>query len=294
MPPEKEKTEEQPAEETRKPIKSLRTYQGDVEEAISKNNFSASSILIAEQKRKIEKKIEPEGEKTSIIRNGYFLIAGSIMLFLGILTVVTILYVRSRQAVVVEQSTKTLITFTEEKQIKVASSTRESLLADIVVEKNSFKLPANSVLYLNTVNSSLSTEKSDKILSLIAPQMPSALVRSLDGEYMLGVYSFGANEIFIILKSNDFSNSYSGMLKWEKDAVEDIGKLFSISTEAKYARDEFKDEALRNKDLRILQDENKRTVLLYSFIDKNTILITSNEDVFLSIMAKYNVSKQIR
>ena len=46
MPPEEKKE--------RVPIKSLRTYQGDVEEAIGRNKESSTTIFVAEEKRKVE------------------------------------------------------------------------------------------------------------------------------------------------------------------------------------------------------------------------------------------------
>ncbi|MCX6701883.1 MAG: hypothetical protein NTX96_01655 [Candidatus Zambryskibacteria bacterium] len=293
MEPEKE-TEQKSEEKTPLPIKSLRTYQGDVEEAVLKNNYSASSILVAEQNRNQDGLLNIGTPKDSGARNKFFILVGSIMLILGVITISAVFYIRSKDQVIIQQQTKTLIGFLEEKIIPITNSTREKLITDILAEKKSFTLPVNSVLYLNTVNASSTPINVENILSLIAPQMPSSLVRSFDGEYMLGVYSFDTNEPFLILTTSDFASSFSGMLKWEKDMVSDFGKLFSISQNTGSTTMEFKDEVLRNKDLRILQDNNKKTILLYSFIDKNTLVITTNENIFNAIIGKYNVSKQIR
>ena len=192
------------------------------------------------------------------------------------------------------QKTKALIGFSEEKIIPTASSTREKLVADILLEKKIFNLPVNSALYLNTVNKTGKPESAESIMLLIAPQIPSSLARSFDSEYMLGIYSFDTNEPFIILTTNDFASSFSGMLRWEKTMISDLGKLFSLSQNTASTTKQFKDEALRNKDLRILQNTNNKTVLLYSFIDKSTLVITANENILNAIVGKYNISKQIR
>ena len=42
----------------------------------------------------------------------------------------------------------------------------------------------------------------------------------------------------------------------------------------------FEDITIKNKDARILKNNRNDTVLLYSFLDKNTLLITSSESVF--------------
>jgi hypothetical protein len=84
------------------------------------------------------------------------------------------------------------------------------------------------------------------------------------------------------------------MLKWEKTMAQDLGGLFEIPADTGTSTEIFLDEALRNKDLRILQDNGGKTILLYSFIDKQTLLITKNENVFNAILAKYLTSKTTR
>ena len=107
---------------------------------------------------------------------------------------------------------------------------------------------------------------------------------------MLGIYSFDTNEPFIILTTNDFPASFSGMLKWENNMVLDLGKLFSISENT--ATKTFLDQALQNKDLRILKNTSEKTILLYSFIDKNTLVITTNQNILTAIVGKYLIGKQ--
>lgn len=275
-------------------IKSLRTYRGDVEEAVLKNKFSASSILTAEQKKRDSTLINLEQPGDTAARNKFFILVGSIMLFLGIITVVAVYYTRTSQQVVVEQKTKALIPFAQEKDIPISGLNRDQLINGIITEKQSFKLPVNSILYINTMNGQGGPAGVFDVVSLIGPQMPPSLVRSLDSKYMLGVYSFDTNEPFIILTTNDFASSFAGMLKWEDKMTSDLGRLFAIPQNTGTTTNSFTDEALRNKDLRILQDKNKKTILLYSFIDKNTLLITTNENVFGAVVGKYLISGQVQ
>ena len=292
---EPEKNTEQTSEQaTKNQIKSLRTYQGDVEEAVLKNNYSASSILVAEQKRKEGGLLDIGIPDNSAARNKFFILVGSILLLLGIVTVSAMFYIRSKDEVIIQKNTKTLIGFSEEKLMSMSNITREKLVNDILVEKKSLDLPVNSVLYINTANASGTPVLAQDVLMLIAPQMSPALLRSFDGEYMLGIYSFDTNEPFIILTTGDFANSFSGMLKWEKGMISDFEKLFSLSQNTSSTTRQFKDATARNKDFRVLQNENKKTILLYSFIDKNTLVITTNENILNAIIGKYNISKQIR
>lgn len=295
MDPEKE-TEQKPKGKIDTSAKSLRTYQGDVEELITKDKYSTARVFVAEQKKKVEAMPKAaEIPKDYSGRNKLYIILGLIMLIFGIVAVGTVYYVNSNNEIVIQQKRSTPIGYSQEKIIVLTtSSTKQELLSAIKAEKQSFNLPINSVLYINTVNASSTPDDIGNVLPLIAPQMPAVLARSFDNEYMIGLYSFSTNEPFIILKTSDFASSFSGMLKWEKYMNSDLEGLFSITPNTGTTTIEFKDEALQNKDLRVLQDQTGKTVLLYSFIDKNTLVITSSENIFTALIGKYIIGKQIR
>ena len=304
------------------PLKSLRTYQGDIEETLAKTNGSIASVAIAEEKRRGEEekielkqeaqpveKQEPENNRSnpeldslpqqtstdgfvydtrreepqsSEIKNKFFFSVGISLLIIGIITIATVYYLKSKNTTVNISQEKVIISYSQAKSMAIASSTRRDLINSILKEKQDLKLPVNSVLYLDTGDV-------NRFVELIAPKMPATLVRSLDSKYMLGIYSYNTNEPFIILTETDFGLSYSSMLEWEKNIVSDLGEIFSIPTSG--ATVVFEDEALKNKDLRIIKDADRKTVLLYTFLDRNTILITSNENIFSAILGKYMTSK---
>ena len=72
----------------RLPIKSLRTFQGDVQEAIEKNKYSSTTILVTEQKRKLERPEIADLQKKSSIKNNTYILFGSIFIILGIVSFV--------------------------------------------------------------------------------------------------------------------------------------------------------------------------------------------------------------
>ncbi len=279
--------------EGRVPIKSLRTYQGDIDEAMSKNKYSATTILVAEQKRRIEKPLKVIKPANLEARNKLFVTVGIVLLFFGIITVVAVYYTRSNEQVVIEKQTKALIEFTKETKLDTGSITGPNLASRIAAETNNYKDPVNSVLFINT-ESSENTESVQKILSLLAPNMSSALLRSLDDKYMLGVIVYDTKAPFIILTVNDYPSAYAGMLKWEKNMAHDLKEMFSIEQNASTTDKTFIDEAIRNKDLRVLMGPKSDAVLVYSFIDKKTLVITRNENGFNAILAKFLSSQNTR
>ena len=274
------------------PIKALRTYQGDVEETLGKKKISKTTILIAEEERRKNTPPEPLREVDTRQRNRIFVWSGIVLFFLGIMTVSVVYYIKSANQVALVKTSKSIIAFSEEKGIRLVGLTRTNLIGEIVSAKKSLDLPINSVLYLNSINIDGSSVTASDFLILVAPQIPGPLLRSFENKYMLGIYSYGTNEPFIILTTNDFATTYSGMLQWEKNIILDIGPIFGINNTA--STTVFSDEAVQNKDLRVLKNTSGKTVLLYSFIDKNTLVITSHENILTSVVGKYIISKQTR
>lgn len=281
-------------EEEKKPIKSLRTYQGDVEEALSKTKSSAATIMLAEQKKRETSPIVIERPRNLAVRNKTFVVTSISLLILGIIVVGSVYYVRSNESVKVEKQSKAIIAFSEEHQIPGNNLSRDQLISRINSEKQSFKLPANSVLFLNIIQGNLEPTPVSEVMAVLAPKMPPAMTRALEKKYMLGIYSYDTNEPFIILTTDDFPTVYSNMLRWERDMASDLGRIFQINERTSEQNASFVDETVKNKDLRVLRDSNQKTLLLYSFIDKNTLVITASENVFTAINGKYLVNKQIR
>lgn len=272
-------------------LKALRTYQGDMQELISETNASVATIAIAEQKRKVERNFKEEVQKYEV-KNKFLVVLGITLFILGIITIGTVYFFQSRGTEVISETDKTIITFSEKKPI--LTNTRQSVVSEIGSQLKNWDTPANSVLFLDFTDSMETKSPSDvkKVIPLIGPTIPPNLLRTLENDYMVGIYSFDKNVPFIILKSDDFGIGFSGMLKWEETILKDLDFMFNLEGDiSKYT---FQDESFRNKDLRIVKNEERQTVFLYSFLDRETILITSNEDAFNTLLGKYVNSKMIR
>jgi hypothetical protein len=255
-----------PEQDPKKTIKSLRTYQGDVDEILSKGKASSATILVAEQKRKIaepEKFAEPVNHEK---RNRAFLVTGITLVLIGLLAVGIIYYLKINESVTIQQKNSTIITYSTENDFSMANSIRDSIITNLILEKQNYKGPLNSILYINLTNvDNKKPANLDDILSIIAPNMSSSLTRSFENNYMFGAYSYQTNEPFILIKVKDYASAYAGMLDWEKNMVLDIGKLFQVPLDLATSTSLFVDEAFKNNDLRILKDQNRKIVLLYAF-----------------------------
>lgn len=281
--------------QVQKPIKALRTYAGDVEEALGKTKSSAATIMLAEEKRREEKpELAPIRRSQSSETNRLYLVLGSLMLFAAVAAVGGVYYYKSNQKIAIQEQSKALVNFNKESKIIVASSTRDQLLQKIVFEKDGFKMPVNSVLYINTSDTSGNPVSAGNVLEILSSRIPADLSRSFDSKYMFGVYSFDTNAAFLILKTSDYQVAYAGMLKWEKDLINDIGRIFATPQNMLGTENTFTDEAYKNKDLRVLRDQNGKAVLLYTFVDRSTIIITTDENVLSAILGKYSISQEAK
>jgi hypothetical protein len=282
------KTEEQKTE--RVPIKSLRTFQGDVQEAISKNKYSSTTILVSEQKRQIERPEMADLKKKADVKNKTYLIIGSIFIILGLVTIYILFTNKKSETVITqEERQKTLITYSESKDISGTNITKETLVNVIEDVKKTWGGVVNSVMYLNMGDNSVS-----KLAEIIGKNMPPSLTRSFGDEYMIGIYSFDTNEAFIILTIDDYSLAYPGMLKWEENIAKDLDGIFNLSENGELQTNTFIDETVKNRDMRVLKDKSGNPLVLYSFIDRKTLIIAKNESLLSAIVGKILLNKQVR
>jgi len=94
-----------------------------------------------------------------------------------------------------------------------------------------------------------------------------------------------AQEPFILMKVQNFDTAFAGMLAWENAMSADLSPLFGDTVLATFdpsARTDtqvhdafFKDAIASNKNVRILLDEEGHDRIVYTFVDQNTLLITT-------------------
>jgi len=119
--------------------------------------------------------------------------------------------------------------------------------------------------------------------------MPDSLKRSLSDNFMFGIHVFNGNQPFIILKTDFFENTFAGLLRWEENMAREILPIFgNESVSQDIATKRFQDIVIKNRDLRALIDDNGQIILLYSFFDKETVIIATAEETLDEIIGRLN------
>lgn len=275
-------------------LKSLRTFQGDMQEHIEVKKESITSIALAEQKKKIVNNEPTYTEPRAPKKYGLFTAITIVALIAGGAIFGGLFFIQSEQEEVVDVAMEeTLISYTNKKEIALQSLDSQSIASALLQEQSSYKAVANSVLYTKFTQGGTPITSS-VLLEAIAPSASDALKRNIT-TVMSGIYSYDTSEIFFILKPDDFGIVYSEMLDWENTLGSDLSAFYPpLQQHLSENPPLFSDETYKNKDVRVLRNESGNIVLLYGFIDKDTLVITANERIFEAILNRYLQSKLSR
>ncbi|OHA89929.1 MAG: hypothetical protein A2832_02215 [Candidatus Zambryskibacteria bacterium RIFCSPHIGHO2_01_FULL_44_22b] len=265
------------------PLRQIRTFQGDIAEALQRQNESLVSIQQAEVARRGFSESVPESGGN---KKFYFLLGTVILLAFGATGVwyTYFEYKTQTTAPIVVTPQNRFFSIDTEERLNVASTSRLELIGTISAAQTGVGSNETKQLVLD-----ITTVEFFKILNTRAP---GSLVRAFDQSLMLG--AFGENT-FLVIKLVSFENAFAGMLSWEKDLAADIGPIFNTRELLRDIGPEtvFIDVTDRNKDVRALEIEGKM-VLLYSFFDNNMLIITDDIETLRVLVERLTREKLSR
>lgn len=277
------------------PLKQIRTFQGDVAEALHRQQSSLVSIQRAEHLRSgsIQSAADTPSKDTAKRKEFTMLVLGSLALFILGAVGVWFTYnefVRKTATPAVVVPDSRFVSANTEININLTVASREALI-NALSDASRNVSPGE----LTHIILSLST---GEFLNILGSQAPSSLVRAFDPLFMFGVLggspTKGVSD-FLIIKLVSFENAFAGMLLWEKNLAQDIGPLFATAPLLKNILPEsaFVDVTDRNKDVRMLA-LGDQPVLLYSFFDNNMLIITDSIETLRALIDRLTREKLSR
>ncbi len=264
-----------------KPIAHIRTLESDIAEAVKAKKTSVVHIAVTEQQKNPVRIVHTDPK-----RNLYFLIL-SIFLILGSAIAVTIFYIAQNRVkelppVIVQKPQ--VITTELSISIDVSSSSISFSQSQLKIE------PRNNAMVGIKFQNGSTTIDAQTFAGMLKTNMPDFLLRSFKPDYIAGLHFIGAGQPFIIFKTNSYDNAFAGMLQWEETILQNLSGPFGLST-WDIGSIKFQDKVVRNKDTRELYDGGGNLLLLYSFTDKETLVITTNEETFKELTTRLTTSK---
>ncbi len=294
-----------PTEKNGNEARAIRTYQSDVEELLSHEGGSLTKIAAIEN----EKRAPPvpfDGPEGPDLRETVLVIS-AVLIILGILTVGFIYYWEkgASSTKVTLPNNPDIIVPDSVVDIDISGLTRDSLIAALNKDRIQTTATLGNVVEFRLVQGqgdAAPAITATDFLTALNASAPSALTRSLQSGFVFGINAQNINQPFLILKTDYYQNAFAGMLAWENTGLaDDLGPLFFSANPATETASTtgsgqatFGDAVFNNRDARVLKDGSGNIILLYSFPDKNTLVITTNPDTLNAVAAKIVAGQLVR
>ncbi|MDO8728855.1 MAG: hypothetical protein Q7K26_03065 [bacterium] len=263
-------------------LKQIRTFQGDVAEALQKERGSLVSIQQAEHLKKgsIQSNADAPGENAKKRTELFNLILGSVILFalgIGGAWFAYNEFVRRSATPIMTAPANRFIPIDAETTLNFATTSREIFITTLTsAVQNVEAREIRQVVFIKKEGAKETPYlfPTSEFLEKLKTRAPGSLIRAFDPLFMFGAFG---ESTFLIIKLTSFENAFAGMLTWEKNLSQDIGPLFATAELLKNNPAElvFTDITDKNKDVRILTIKDQ-PALLYSFFDNNMLIITDN------------------
>lgn len=298
----------------------LHTYSSDFSNRIDTKSASAFSVLAAEQDagaRPTPALQEPKKRPAKMI---VAVATGIVLLLLaGGGVFATYQFVMTMRNTPIASLTVPSIVFADE--YRELSGTGYELMTAFASAANGALVPGNVlVTYILTDASGedgavlRGPAGGAAFMRALGAPAPDILLRNIAAESTTGVVNAGGDtKPFFALRVDSYERTYAGMLTWEPLMLRDLALLYPLypvesapaveeetatstatstipetprfAIEAP-ARTRFEDAIVANHDVRVLRDTEGRSLILYGYADKRTLLIVRDEAAFEAMLAR--------
>lgn len=277
------------------PPKTIRTFSSDMAKAVRENEMTVIKIAMAEKDRLEQEEILAKSKGTRFSRTMFF-VGGIILIGSALFGSYYFANLKKeKEILIVKEKPRigTFIVYDNAISIDVSNVNGLMNLVSAIHSKKQEEKSGSNAIFLSKKTSTGGDEimNKDEFLSILKATAPLSLTRSMSKEFLFGKYVENSQNIdstaFLIFGINDYNLSYASMLDWEKSIFSDLFILFDIhlsdSDTALFERD-WKDVVVNNKDSRVLYGVDGEGILYYSFVNKNTLVITENIEVLKRII----------
>lgn len=262
----------------------MRTLKSDASFYASKTSFISAAAEALKKRSHLEAKL-PTDQRPFWLGIG----SGILLLFLvtGGIFYLTRRPAASPEVVLLPES----LIFADEKiAVKLESAERDFFIAH-ARETLYAPLTPGSFRAINFIQTKNGREASLALADFIAIpglNLPARLGGELRG-FTLGAQNhLGEIHPFLIFKISSFPESFQAALLWEKTMPNDLRLFFKNIPLLGESNALFKDRVIKNQDARVLEEAGK-TLLAYSFFNRNLLILTDSVQALGEIITRYAV-----
>ncbi len=267
---------------------AIRTYRDYAASSLSKGGGSLTRMIVAEREKKREQKRHSASNPTNMAVG----MLSALMVILGFAVVGGAFFLVNSQLTNNPHTILTpehLILYDYRSEVYVSNPTRNNIMRKIEEELVDTSIEVGSLKYLYFATDDQFGGKTlmstQALLEGIRAKVPSSLVRSLNENFMYGIFSTVENAPFLIFKTDNYSSAYAGMLEWERTLGLDLATMLHRE-DFDYSRSTFVDVIYYNNDTRAILDSEGEAVLGYSFTSEDTVVIFSNKRALQEVVSR--------
>ncbi len=298
------------------PIAPLQTYESDVQSVISKKNISALDIASAESDRAGRSTFTLNTPKVDWGKiKSIATLLGSLLFVGAAAALLYFVFLRGAPTPIELTPAQTPFIGVDNTQVLLFTSAqlkRNTIMSNLInlKAKTNISLGLISRVYLAVGSSSEATGalppplQVQTLLSILAPNTSQDFLRTLDPlYYIFGFHMFDGSQPFLILKVDSYEQAFSGMLAWERTMSQELAPLFtrtprpklngevptptgSSTPEVVISPTQFKDKIVENHDARVIENEVGDILLVWTFLDRTTLIITTNEATLRELISR--------
>lgn len=302
-------TEGQPGTAKTDPaLPSLETYKDDIARAIKNDKISAVKIATAESKNRENKPLVESLSKPAFNWRSAILIGlSAILLIAGTGLLIYFFATQKPTSGVTTTEDQNLVTVDSAKTVAIENTGRPAIIKTLQHERDSFTIPLSNVVAIKLGMATTTAEgvstfeqiSKKKLLNALAINAPTALERALGEKFLIGFHMQTYKEFYLMIQVTSYDIAYSEMLEWERRMADDIGPLLvrkniSASGGAVTAVGSFADAVIDNRDTRVLKDSAGTPQIIYSFPDRKTLVITTNEITLKNLFNRFRTAALTR
>ncbi len=276
-------------------LKSLRTFESDVAEAMKGQKTSMVQMVLAEHHTKQKQTEEATQEKK---RSSTFIL-GSIGLIILSISIVaaSVWYMFTGEHVIsiLEPDVPSLLFAESSREFRGDELSTIRLRGSIAQEIAQADLRPDAIEHLyvtevvedsNTSNPYRVVVSTERFFELVGNMVPDWMIRSLNDEFMLGIHAWNGNQVFFVFTTNDFDVAFSNTLSWEDSLPDDILPLIGKDTDEEVYTRQWEDLLIRNRDMRVVRDNKGNIVLAYTFFDSQTLILATSVDTIDEVITR--------
>ncbi|MEK7609922.1 MAG: hypothetical protein AAB470_02260 [Patescibacteria group bacterium] len=212
-------------------IKPIRTYESDVADVMSHKKTSRASIAIAESNKKdggeTISNIETSraGKKILLTLLSLIFVGGGVIGAYYLYTISPLApakFITPQQKIIpsiIPRDSQVIITLGDNLPVSIQSKIQTE------IDKTQALETIKEIIFANKDSTgSLARISGPGMIEMMDIGAPDTVLRSLTADWMLGVHNNIDNKktIFVVVTTNFFQNTFSGMLQWESVMADDI------------------------------------------------------------------------